>query len=124
MDHKSNLARWLRRLSVVAAAAILGASQAASAGAPVPEIKEQCAAEIRSFCLRPWRLTPDAIMECAQENRAKLSPACIGFLETAQMCQLEMKNVCGGLFPLTIKRCLANSADKFSERCRETLEIK
>jgi hypothetical protein len=113
-----------RVLISVMAASIVMSFQAAIAAAPSPAVKEACGAEIRSFCLRPWRLTSDSISRCVEENRSKLSPKCQAFWKTAHMCQLEMKNVCGGLFPLTIKHCLANSGDKFSETCRETLAIK
>jgi hypothetical protein len=99
-------------------------SQIAIASAPSPAVKEACGAEIRSVCLRPWRLTPDAISQCVEENRSKLSPGCQAFWDTAQICQLEIKKICGGLFPLTIKRCLADSRDRFSGTCRETLNIK
>ena len=111
-------------LAAAVATGILVSSQVAFAAAPSPAIKEQCGAEIRSFCLRPWRLTPDSISNCVEDKRSKLSPVCQAFWETARLCQLEMRNVCGGLFPLTIKRCLANSRDQFSETCRETLDIK
>jgi hypothetical protein len=103
---------------------ILALSQVAIAAPLSPAVKEACGAELRSLCLRPWRLTPDSISSCVEENRSKLSPACQAFWETARLCQLEMKTICGGLFPLTIKRCLAHSGDKFSKACRETLNIK
>jgi hypothetical protein len=106
------------------ATSILMSSQAVFAAAPSPAVKKQCGAEIRSLCLQPWRLTPSSISKCVEDNRSKLSPVCQAFWETARMCQIEMKKVCGGLFPLTIKRCLANSGDQFSETCRETLDIK
>jgi hypothetical protein len=120
----ATLARRLLLRTLVVVAVAFMSSQVAIAAAPSPAVKEACGAEIRSFCLRPWRLTVDSISRCVEENRSKLSPACQAFWETAHKCQLEMKDVCGGLFPLTIKRCLANSGDKFSRTCRETLGIK
>ncbi|HEY8336203.1 MAG TPA: hypothetical protein VIQ05_20625 [Tardiphaga sp.] len=106
------------------AIAILASSQVVNAAPSSPAVKQACGAELRSLCLRPWRLTPDAISQCVEDNRAKLSPVCQAFWETARLCQLEMKNVCGGLFPLTIKRCLAESGAEFSATCRETLNLK
>jgi hypothetical protein len=89
-----------------------------------PAVKEQCGAEIRSKCLRPWRLTPDAISTCVEENKSSLSPVCQAFWVTAHMCQVEMRQVCNGLNPLTIKSCFRNSAQEFSSTCRETLGIR
>jgi hypothetical protein len=110
--------------TLVLAAIVLMSSQVAIGATPSPGVKETCGAEIRSLCLRPWRLTPDSILSCVEENRSKLSPVCQAFWETAHRCQLEMKSVCGGLSPLTIKSCLANSGSKFSETCRKTLKLK
>jgi hypothetical protein len=124
MANNSDRPRQLLHLTLLMMIGIFVSSQGAIAAPPSPAIKEACGAEIRSFCLRPWRLTPDSISRCVEENRSKLSPACQAFWETARMCQLEMKNVCGGLLPLTIKSCLANSGDKFSKTCRETLNVK
>ncbi len=98
-------------------------SQAAMANSPSPAVKEACGAEIRSLCVRPWRLSPDSISQCARQNREKLSPACQIFWDTAQMCQAEMKNICGGLNPLTIKSCLRESVHKFSKTCQDTLDL-
>lgn len=98
--------------------------QAALAAAPSDAVKQVCGAEIRSLCLRPWSFTPDAIASCVEENRAQLSLECQGFWETAHMCQLEMAQVCGGLNPLTIKGCLANSKQEFSPTCQETLDLR
>lgn len=122
----ANDPRWMkhRRVLISVAASLSMSFQVAIAAAPSPAVKETCGAEIRSFCLRPWRLTPDSISRCVEENLSKLTPICQAFWRTAQMCQLEMKSVCGGLSPLTIKHCLANSRDKFSETCRETLVVK
>jgi hypothetical protein len=114
----------LRRLTLLVAMAMLVSSQVANAAALSPAVKQACGAELRSLCLRPWRLTPDAISQCVEDNRLKLSPVCQGFWETARLCQLEMKNVCGGLSPLTIKRCLAQSGAEFSATCRETMNLK
>lgn len=99
------------------------ASQTSSATPVSPAVKEQCGAEIRSKCLRPWRLTPDAIATCVDGNKSTLSPTCQAFWVTAHMCQLEMKQVCDGLNPLTIKSCFRDSGQKFSPTCRETLGI-
>lgn len=98
-------------------------SQAVMANSPSPAVKEACGAEIRSLCVRPWRLSPDGISQCARQNREKLSPACQIFWDTAQMCQAEMKKICGGLNPLTIKGCLRDSVQKFSKTCQETLDL-
>lgn len=103
---------------------LVAVSPQVAMAAPSPAAKDSCGKEIRSICLRPWRLTPDAISECVEENRSRLSPACQDFWTVAHMCQLEMKQVCGGLNPLTIKSCLRNSRDKFSPTCRETLDIR
>lgn len=123
-DNSFGLAGRLLRLTLLMAIGILASSRVVNAASLSPTVKEACGAELRSLCLRPWRLTPDAISQCVEDNRSKLSPACQAFWKTAHMCQLEMKNVCGGLFPLTIKRCLAESGAKFSETCRETLNVK
>lgn len=98
-------------------------SQVALANSPSPAVKEACGAEIRSLCVRPWRLSPDSINQCARQNREKLSPACQIFWDTAQMCQAEMKNICGGLNPLTIKSCLRDSIQEFSKTCQDTLDL-
>jgi hypothetical protein len=100
------------------------ASQTSSATPLSPAVKEQCGAEIRSKCLRPWRLTPDAISACVEENKSTLSPTCQAFWVTAHMCQVEMKQVCNGLNPLTIKSCYRNFGQRFSSTCRETLGIR
>ena len=113
----------LARRSLLIAAIICVSGPIAVAAAPSPAVKKACGAEMRSLCLRPWRFTPDAISICVEENRSKLSFACQEFWDAARKCQVEMKNVCGGLNPFTIKSCLANSADKFSESCRQTLGI-
>jgi len=97
--------------------------QAPLAAAPSEAVKQVCGAQIRSLCLRPWRFTPDAIASCVAQNRMQLSLECQGFWETAHMCQLEMAQVCGGLNPLTIKGCLANSRQAFSPVCQETLGL-
>ncbi|SDB69675.1 hypothetical protein SAMN03159422_03550 [Agrobacterium fabrum] len=39
------------------------------------------------------------------------------------MCQAEMKNICGGLNPLTIKSCLRDSIQEFSKTCQDTLDL-
>ena len=96
--------------------------QAASA-APSPAVKEQCGAEIRSLCLRPWRITPGSIADCVAENRSDLTPVCQTFWDDAHRCQLEMQSVCGGLFPLTIKSCLSNSRAQFSPFCQDVLDL-
>lgn len=98
-------------------------SQVAMANSPSPAVKEACGAEIRSLCVRPWRLSPDSISQCARQNREKLSPVCQIFWDTAQMCQAEMKNICGGLNPLTIKICLREFVHKFSKTCQDTLDF-
>lgn len=98
-------------------------SQVAVANSPSPAVKEACGAEIRSLCVRPWRLSPDSISQCARQNREKLSPACQIFWDTAQICQAEMKNICGGLNPLTIKSCLRESVHNFSKTCQDTLDL-
>jgi hypothetical protein len=98
-------------------------SQVAVATPPSPEIKEKCSQEIRSFCLRPWRLTPDAISQCVEDNRAKLSADCQGFWEVASGCQKEMREICGWKFPLLIRSCFAESRAKFSSTCQATLGI-
>jgi hypothetical protein len=100
------------------------ASQTSSAAPLSPAVKEQCGAEIRSKCLRPWRLTPDAISACVEENKSTLSPTCQAFWITAHMCQVEMKQVCNGLNPLTIKSCFRNFGQRFSLTCQETLGIR
>lgn len=97
--------------------------QVAIAAPPSPEIKQKCGEEIRSFCLRPWQLTPDAIFKCVEENRAKLSPDCQGFWEVASICQKEMREICGWKFPLFIRSCFAEAQAKFSTTCQETLGI-
>lgn len=97
--------------------------QVAVAASPSPEIKEKCSEEIRSFCLRPWRLTPDAISACVEENREKLSPDCQGFWEVANGCQKEMREICGWKFPLLIRSCFVESREKFSSTCQATLGI-
>lgn len=90
---------------------------------PSPAVKEQCGAEIRSLCLRPWRLTPDSIANCVAENRSGLSPVCQSFWDTAHTCQIEMRAICGGFFPLTIRSCLSGSRAQFSELCQEVLDL-
>ncbi|MGK6316732.1 hypothetical protein [Neorhizobium sp. DT-125] len=102
---------------------LLMSSQSVVAAPPSPQVKEICGAKMRSLCLRPWRLTPDAISNCMEENKSKLSPECQAFWVTAHICQQEMKQICGGLNPLTIKSCLKNSRDKFSQMCQETLKV-
>lgn len=119
-----DIARQLLNAAFILTVSVFVSSRAILAAAPSPAVKEACGAEIRSLCLRPWRLTPDAISRCIEENRSKLSPACQAFWETARICQLEMRNVCGGLNPFTIKSCLKNSGHKFSQTCQETLNIK
>jgi hypothetical protein len=91
------------------------------AGAPESSVKKTCEAEILSICVRPWRLTPDAISSCVEENRLKLSSTCRVLWATLRECQLEVKEVCGGLNPLTINHCLKNSIGKFTPTCRKTL---
>ncbi len=108
--------------SFVALVGLCISSHAIPAAVPSPEVKKTCGAEIRAMCLRPWRLTPDAISACVEENHSKLSPTCQAFWQTAHMCQLEMKNVCGGLNPFTIKSCLKNSRSQFSQTCQRTLD--
>lgn len=100
------------------------ASSATTGAAPLSAaVKQQCGAEIRSRCLRPWRLTPDAITACVEKNKTTLSPTCKAFWITAHMCQLEMKRICNGLNPLTIKSCLRGSRQAFSPVCQETLDL-
>jgi hypothetical protein len=96
----------------------------AVAAPPSPDMKEKCSAEMRALCLRPWRMTPDSISACVSEHRSQLSPVCQGFWTFAYACQLEMKSVCGGLSPFTIKQCLANSGNQFSATCRGFLDLK
>lgn len=96
-------------------------SQNTMAAAPSPTVKEACGAEIRSLCLRPWRITPDAISSCVEDNRLKLSSTCQVFWATTHMCLLEMKELCGELNPLTIRRCLRNSTSLLSQTCQEML---
>lgn len=112
------------RLAVVLVSLMIGGvvCQAASA-APLPAVKEQCGAEIRSLCLRPWRMTPGSIADCVAENRSDLSPICQTFWDDAHRCQLEMQSVCGGLFPLTIKSCLSSSRAQFSPFCQDVLDL-
>lgn len=100
------------------------ASEGVVTAAPSPAVKEQCGAEIRSLCLRPWRLTPNSIATCVAENRADLSPVCQGFWDTAHACQLEMQTICGGLFPLTIRSCLSTSQAQFSQLCQNVLDLR
>ncbi|NDW06835.1 hypothetical protein [Jiella pacifica] len=102
---------------------LLSVGNAGFAAAPTPAVKEECGTEIRSMCLRPWRLTPSAISACVADHQSELSPTCQDFWETAQICQHEMVEVCGGLNPFTIKSCLRNSKAKFSPLCQETLDI-
>lgn len=97
-------------------------SQNIVAAAPLPAVREACGAEIRSLCLRPWRLTPDAISSCVEDNRVDLSPTCRAFWGTTHMCLQEMKEVCGGLNPLTIRRCLRKSPSQLSQTCQEMLD--
>jgi hypothetical protein len=91
---------------------------------PSPAVKEKCGAEIRSFCLRPWNLTPSAISECVEERRAELTPECQEFWKVASGCQKEMKSICGWKFPLMVHSCFEDSGKEFSNICRETLDIK
>ncbi len=109
--------------SSISALSLFISLQAAMAAAPSAAVKETCGAEIRSICLRPWRLTPDAISACVEENAPKLSPVCQAFWVTASMCQSEMREVCGGLNPFTIKSCLKNQRHEFSQLCQDTLNI-
>ena len=113
--------RFTWSLAFITALSVLISLQAAMAAAPSAAVKETCGAEIRSVCLRPWRLTPDAISACVEENSSKLSPVCQAFWVTASMCQSEMRDVCGGLNPFTIKSCLKNRKQAFSQVCQETL---
>ena len=99
-------------------------SQHTVAADPSPALREACGAEIRSLCLRPWRITPDAISNCVEDNRLELSSTCQVFWATTRLCLLEMKEVCGGLNPLTIRRCLRNSASQLSHACQEMLNGK
>lgn len=118
--------RFARRAALSAIPIVIsfpGMWQAAVAASPSPEIKEKCSEEIRSFCLRPWSLTPDAISACVEENRAKLSPDCQVFWEVANGCQKEMREICGWKFPLLIRSCFSESRAKFSSTCQETLGI-
>ncbi|MBA68584.1 MAG: hypothetical protein CML30_06885 [Rhizobiales bacterium] len=112
---------WSR--AFIAALSLFISLQAAMAAAPSAAVKETCGAEIRSVCLRPWRLTPDAISACVEENSSKLSPVCQAFWVTASMCQSEMREVCGGLNPFTIKSCLKTRKHEFSQLCQDTLNI-
>ncbi|WP_162901518.1 hypothetical protein [Breoghania sp. L-A4] len=109
------------RPASISALSLFISLQAAIAAAPSAAVKEACGAEIRSVCLRPWRLTPDAISACVEENASKLSPVCQAFWVTARMCQSEMREVCGGLNPFTIKSCLKNKKHEFSQVCQDTL---
>lgn len=109
------------RPAFISALSLFISLQAAIAAAPSAAVKETCGAEIRSICLRPWRLTPDAISACVEENAPKLSPVCQAFWVTASMCQSEMREVCGGLNPFTIKSCLKNQRHEFSQLCQDTL---
>lgn len=93
----------------------------AMAAAPPLDVGEACRAEIRSLCLRPWRLTPDAISRCVEDNRLELSSTCRVFWDATHMCLLELEEVCGGLNPLMIGRCLRNSTGKISQACQEML---
>lgn len=114
-----------RRLAypILALAALLADAVASELAVPPPAVKAQCGAEIRSLCLRPWRLTPDSIADCVAENRSDLSPVCQSFWDTAHACQLEMKAICGGLFPLTIRSCLSDSRAQFSALCQDVLDL-
>jgi hypothetical protein len=112
------------RLALLVLASLEVSTAFAVAAPPSPELKEKCGAEMRTLCLRPWRMTPDSISDCVSEDRSQLSPICQGFWTFAYACQLEMKSVCGGLSPFTIKQCLANSGDQFSAKCREFLDLK
>jgi hypothetical protein len=114
--------RWALWRRSLALAAVFVAWPIMVSAHPSPAVKKACGAELRAMCLRPWRLTPESIASCAEENRAQLSPACQAFWDTTRTCQLEIKTVCGGLFPLTIKRCLADSRDRFSQTCREAFD--
>lgn len=118
------IAATLRLACLVLALALLVTDAVTSElAAPSPAVKKKCGAEIRSLCLRPWRLTPNSIANCVAENRSDLSPACQSFWDTAHSCQIEMKTICGGLFPLTIRSCLTNSRTQFSELCQEVLDL-
>lgn len=113
-----------RFVTLILASFVAISSQAAMADAPSPAVKKACGAEIRSLCVRPWRLSPDGISQCARRNRDKLTPECQIFWDTAQMCQSEMKTICGGINPLTIKSCLGKSVQRFSTTCQKTLDLK
>jgi len=91
-------------------------SQAAIAQSTAATAGQACGQEIRSLC--PWRFTPDAISSCVEENRADLSVACQAFWDTANQCQAEMRVVCGGLNPFTIRACIAERRNQFSQSCR------
>lgn len=121
------LPQMIRPLRVVLVLLLLMTDGVASEGgvavAPSAAVKEQCGAEIRSLCLRPWRLTPGSIASCVAEHRENLSPVCQSFWDTAHACQLEMQTICGGLFPLTIRRCLSTSQAQFSPLCQKVLDL-
>src|SRR5688572_3507961 len=119
----ANPMRRLRRLPILVAVGLFISSPAVFAQAPSPAVKEKCGAEIRSFCLRPWRLTPGAITECVEENSSKFSPECSAFWKVASGCQQEMKRICGLKFPLLINNCFKSSGKEFSSLCQETLGI-
>lgn len=117
------VARKRLRQAFILALSLFISQQAAMAAAPSAAVKETCGAEIRSVCLRPWRLTPDAISACVEENSSKLSPVCQAFWVTASRCQSEMSEICGGLNPFTIKSCLKNQKHEFSQVCQDTLNV-
>lgn len=91
-------------------------SRAAIAQSPAATTGQACGQEIRSLC--PWRFTPDTISSCVEENRADLSVTCQAFWDTANQCQAEMRVVCGGLNPFTIRACIAGRRNQFSQSCR------
>jgi hypothetical protein len=95
--------------------------QSAMAAAHESSVKKACEAEILSICVRPWRLTPDTISSCVEENRLKLSSTCQAVWATTYLCMQKVKEVCGGLNPLTINGCLKNSVHEFSSTCQRLL---
>lgn len=106
----------------VAALVLTSPQQAVGNPLTSQAVKNQCGAEIRSLCIRPWRVLPDAINACMEKRQAELSPICQNFWSVALMCQAEMRRVCGGLNPLTIKGCVRVSRDQFSQVCQETMQ--
>lgn len=83
-----------------------------------------CGREIRSVCpWRPWRPTPNDITTCVEKKRVRLSPNCQRFWDTANMCQAEIRTVCGGLNPFTLRGCLKKRREEFSQVCQASFDL-